>query len=69
VVKVEGMIPIKANEYLGSKFKREVKNPLMFENCQLRMKWYDPPKMTNHSNTETLVKLEQISKLIGTNKK
>jgi hypothetical protein len=69
VLKVERMIPIKANEYLGSKFKRELKEPLKFENCKLKEKWYIPPQLTNHSNTETLVKLDQISKLIGTNKK
>jgi hypothetical protein len=63
------MLPIKANAYLGSKFKRDPKEPLKFENQKLKEKWYTPPELTNHSNTETLVKLEQIAKLIGTNRK
>uniref|UniRef100_A0A6C0BIV1 Uncharacterized protein n=1 Tax=viral metagenome TaxID=1070528 RepID=A0A6C0BIV1_9ZZZZ len=69
MVKVEGMIPIKANEYLGTKFKREVKEPLKFENGILKEIWYTAPPLNMHSFTENIVKLVKISKLIGTNKK
>jgi hypothetical protein len=63
------MIPIKANEYLGTKFKREVKEPLKFENGILKEKFYAMPPSNMHSFTENIVKLVKISKLIGTNKK
>jgi len=63
------MIPIKANEYLGTKFKREVKDTLKFENCILKEKFYTAPELNMHAFTENIVKLVKISKLIGTNKK
>ena len=69
MLKVERMIPIKANEYLGTKFKREIKEPLKFENGILKEKSYAAPELNMHAFTENIVKLVKISKLIGTNKK
>ena len=59
----------KQNEYLGTKFKREAREPLKFENCILKPKDSAPTGNTNHNFTESLVNLNQISALIGTNRK
>jgi hypothetical protein len=58
----------KANEYLGSKFKKPDTTPIKFENCVLKDKWSEYKKNTTHEFTEDRVRLEQIAALIGTNK-